>query len=203
MRSILPAVKELERIFDLAATRFPEDLEVPKRPVIVIQTRGRKKSTLGWHWAETWQNGEPEPITEITICAEALNRPPLEVAETLVHEMVHLYNHANGVRDVSGHQYHNAKFRKLAERVGLVVAEPTDSRGHAYTSLGDELRAFLESIEIDASAFSLARRERKRRKAPTKMKKWECLGCDRPMIVRCARDLNATCEDCGEPFILA
>ena len=38
---------------------------------------------------------------EINICAEHLARPFEQVAETLLHEMVHLYNLQIGVQDTS------------------------------------------------------------------------------------------------------
>ncbi len=34
----------------------------------------------------------------------------------------------------------------------------------------------------------------------TRMHKFTCTGCQPPMIVRCARDLHATCTDCNTPF---
>lgn len=168
--------------------------------MIIIQTRGRKKNTLGWHAPKRWQNGEPEAVSEITICAEALSDGLYEIADTVVHEMVHAFNHANGIKDVSGGQYHNRKFADLAETVGLVVSK--GSRGFAYTSpQGEEGKAFrdwVDSIGIDASVFNIVRIERRGAKAPTKMKKWTC-GCG--TNVRCAVELAATCDYCGTPFV--
>ena len=43
----------------------------------------------------------------------------------------------------------------------------------------------------------MCRRSVEGKKAPTKMKKWVCK-CG--TIVRCAVDLNATCDDCETKF---
>ena len=54
-----------------------------------------------------------EGFYEINICAEHLARPFEQVAETLLHEMVHLYNLQIGVQDTSRNgTYHNKKSRK-------------------------------------------------------------------------------------------
>lgn len=45
-----------------------------------------------------------------------------QVAETLLHEMVHLYNLQIGVQDTSrGGTYHNKKYKEAAEKHGLTV----------------------------------------------------------------------------------
>ena len=59
---------------------------------------------------------------EINIGAGTLSRPIEEVAATLLHEMVHYYNHVKGVQDCSrGNTYHNRKFRDAATAHGLIV----------------------------------------------------------------------------------
>ena len=85
MNSIRPIIKELERIYDVLAKKYKLKAQ---RPLITIQTKGRQKDTLGWHWANKWKYNKKE-LSEINICAESLNGNPIE---TLVHEMVHYAN---------------------------------------------------------------------------------------------------------------
>src|SRR5438132_560721 len=85
MNTIKPAIIELERIFTELAPLFGRDLPLP---VITIQSKGRRNA-LGWHWKDKWQNGTPGKLTEINISAEHLDRPAEDIAETMLHEMVH------------------------------------------------------------------------------------------------------------------
>ena len=57
-----------------------------------------------------------EGFYEINLCAKHLARPFGHVAETLSHEMVHLYNLQVGVQDTSrSGTYHNKKYKEAAE----------------------------------------------------------------------------------------
>jgi hypothetical protein len=192
MRSIEPAVRELERAFWALAPLFPE-VEFPQ-PVIVIQTRGRRRM-LGWFCRDKWGNESDQGISEITITAEHLRGPAEEIAGTLVHEMTHYGNHILGVKDCSSNQYHNKHFKTLAESVGLVVTR--GPRGWAYTTNGPELLGQIQALRLDPDAFTLFRKDREKQKAPTKMKKWSC-GCTN---VRAAVDVEARCKKCGRDFL--
>lgn len=84
---------------------------------------------------------------EINICAEHLARPFEQVAETLLHEMVHLYNLQIGVQDTSrGGTYHNKKYKEAAEKHGLTV-EKDAKYGWTKTSLNDEAKAFVDGMQ--------------------------------------------------------
>lgn len=147
MNVIGMALEELYRIFDiLNDDKFDGELS---EPVITIQkTRG---STLG-HFTlnRTWRdkNNEEDEETsyyEINIDPRWFNsRTPADVAETLLHEMCHYYNKMNDIKDCSGN-VHNKKFKKSAENVGLVV-ERGKSVGWGYTSMSDELRAYMDEV---------------------------------------------------------
>ena len=84
-----------------------------------------------------------EGFYEINICAEHLARPFEQVAETLLHEMVHLYNLQIGVQDTSrGGTYHNKKYKEAAEQHGLTVGKDA-KYGWTVTTLNDEAKAFV------------------------------------------------------------
>ena len=191
MRSVKPAIEELERAFDAFAPLF--DITFPK-PVIAIQAKGNKNAS-GWFVENKWENGDTDAIAEITISAEHLKGEPEDIAETLIHEMVHYANHLEGIIDCSSFQYHNKHFKERAELVGLIVEK--GKRGWAYTKLGDELREKVRNVYLDPKAFSLFRTGIKQNKQPTKMKKWSC-GCTN---IRAATEVKAVCHRCGRQFI--
>ena len=60
------------------------------------------------------------------------------------------------------------------------------------------LRRMAEELRPDVAKFALFRLASGSRKAPTKMMKWTC-GC---VTVRCAVDLEATCDRCGGVFVV-
>lgn len=159
MNVIGAALEELYRIFGiLNRDKFNGELT---EPVITIQkTRG---STLGHFTLDrTWRdkNNESSDETsyyEINIDPRWFNsRTPADVAETLLHEMCHYYNKMNDIKDCSG-KIHNKKFKKSAENVGLVV-EKGKSVGWGYTSMSDELRAYMvEVVKPSEVAFEYFR----------------------------------------------
>lgn len=88
-----------------------------------------------------------EGFYEINICAEHLARPFEQVAETLLHEMVHLYNLQIGVQDTSRNgTYHNKKCKGAAEQHGLDVGKDP-KYGWTITTLDEEARAFVDSLQ--------------------------------------------------------
>lgn len=190
--SIRPAIVELERAFTELRSLFKREMPLP---TITIQSRGRK-SALGWFAPNRWQDGEPTPtIDEINICAESLAEHIEEIADTLIHEMVHYANKLDGIKDCSaGGQYHNKRFRDAAIAVGLLVEK--GPRGWAHTSLSPELRERVASIKLDPAAFAICRHQCQHQKQETRMKKWRC----RCTIIRAAVEVNAQCRVCGCEF---
>ena len=166
--------------------------------LITLQTKGRKNAA-GWHWAGKWAGSE-NSHTEINISAEYLTAGYESIMEVLIHEMVHAKNKQDEKPDCSKTQYHNKVFKNTAESVGLHV-EKYKNRGWARTSIekGGVAEKALEAIDINRDVFIYQRKEQGSKiKAPTKMKKWSC-GCTN---VRCAVELLAECQDCGNEFKL-
>ena len=186
--SIIPIIKELERVYEALALKF-ESKHV--RPIITIQTKGRQKQTLGWHWTDKWQSGK-KSFSEINICAEDLNKNPIE---TLVHEMAHHANDCDKIEDCNNAGYHNKAFKTKAESYGLNVNKQ-GRHGWAETSISDKLQGILNTIKPDYKVFELYRKEHVTIAAPTKMKKFSC-GCT---TIRCATALEAKCLKCNNNF---
>lgn len=190
--SICPAIRELERIYDILAQKYGLD-KIAKRPIITIQTRGRLKNTAGWYWDNKWQY-KKQKISEINICAETLAG---NVAETLIHEMVHYHNDSLKINDCNAHDYHNKHFKERAENYGLNVNK-SGRDGWNETIISKSLQKFLSQIKINKNIFALYRKKDRKITTITKMKKYTC-GCT---IVRCATDLQAKCEICKHKFIM-
>ena len=189
------AIKELNDLYVRANRDLFED-QLPHAE-ITIQSKGRKNA-VGWFTTDkVWKNGETR-YHEINLSAEHLDRSFEEIASTLIHEMVHLANSGEAIKDVSGSNgYHNKRFMVRAEGVGLIVEK--GKHGFAYTSLGDNLKNWLGRQGADPEAFNTFRlRQETKQKKPTKMQKYYC-GCT---ILRCATELDASCNLCGEPFVL-
>ena len=145
----------LNKIFDLLNEEFFESSL--SRPTITIQSTPKAYGHFSLR-EDTWIS-KLGATHEINIGAGTLARPIEEVAATLLHEMVHYYNHVQGIQDCSrGNTYHNRKFKAAAECRGLIV-EHHDKYGWTITKPSDELLEFvlrndLSDILINRNEFS-------------------------------------------------
>ena len=152
---------------------------------------------------------------EINIGAGTLSRPIEEVVATLLHEMVHYYNHVKGVQDCSrGNTYHNRKFRDAATAHGLIV-DHHPKYGWTITSPSDSLLEVI--LKYDLTDILLNRNEFsgfqitgtgthngtgatgiEPRKSSSR--KYACPCCG--MSVRATKVVNIACMDCDEQLLL-
>jgi hypothetical protein len=193
MSSIQPAISESERAYRELKPLFPGGIP-GDNPVITIQP-SRSASSLGALTPCAWENRQGREVNEISIAAEHLSRPIDEILATLLHEMVHHANALRAVRDRSAEGYHNRALRDLPRAVGLIVQR--DGRhGWVSTGLGPKAQRAVYGLNVNQHAFEIFRKNQGPGKRPTKMRKWSC-GCT---TVRCATDLRAACESCGQRF---
>jgi hypothetical protein len=195
-------LSEVKNIFD----NFNRDLfndELPE-PILIIQTAGKKKF-LGWCTKkQVWKSTTGEETKyEICVTSEYLGRPILEIAETVLHEAVHLWCNINEIKDVSGMYYHNEKYKKAAEKHGLIV-EKIPVHGWTLTRFSDEGLEAFKRINIDVAAFDFARippveKERKEREKKPKFK-YVCPGCENE--VTCKKESSLMCGDCESSYVL-
>lgn len=84
----------------------------------------------------------------------------MDLYVNMMHQMVHIYNRINDIKDTSqSNHYHNKNFRKEAERIGLVMGH--DSTGWCTIGLEEEVfqrvqklfdyETFRKEIETDES----------------------------------------------------
>jgi hypothetical protein len=83
---------------------------------------------LGHFAAMRWRTDAEgaELLAEVFIGGEGLARGAAEVLGTLLHEAAHALAHVRGIKDTSRQgRWHNARFKALAEEVGVEVTKDT------------------------------------------------------------------------------
>lgn len=199
MESIVLVTQELNKLFDeLNKIKFSNNLE---KPIIVVQSDKRAKA-YGWcSLKKVWVENEQEKY-EITITAEFLNRPYEEICGTMLHEMVHLYNIQNEIKDNSNNGiYHNKKFKESAETFGLVV-DKSEKYGWAITKLNQQNIDLVNKFDINKDVFKLYKKVFKKEEKEDKTKSWgyECPKCGTKFTYR--KKLNLICGDCKTAFMV-
>ncbi|PFW43785.1 SprT-like domain-containing protein [Priestia megaterium] len=173
-------------------------------PAIVIESKGNKKA-YGWCSVDKVWKGEEVDVHEIGMASEHINRPFRETATTLLHEIVHLHNGLNGIKDTSrGYTYHNKKFKQQCELHGMeyvTMTEADSKNGWNKPDLTDATWSMIKSWKLDEDAFKLARFDFSEQKKKEKKKtqwRWEC-PCG--TVVRSTKPVvNIACLDCGGKF---
>lgn len=197
MNSLQTIISYLEDLFSQFNVEFFDGkLE---KPIISISPEKPKKgwNTYGWctSW-KAWKKGDSdEGYYEINMCAEHLNRPFAETCCTLIHEMVHLLNLQEGVKDTSrSGLYHNKRFKETAEAHGLIV-EKDAKYGFCTTTLTEYAAEYIETL--DGTPFELYRPKvaKVAGKSSSSSRKYTCPMCG--MIVRATKEVRIMCADCG------
>lgn len=217
--SIIPVIAKLETLFQVLNEQFYEN-ELPT-PVIVASTTGKKRA-FGWCTAyRAWTDktiadvhspsdqltddeikiiNHEDGYFEINICAEYLDRDFLDICETMMHEMVHLYCAIHDIHDTTQNGvYHNKNYKEAAEKHGLDVKR--SKYGYCETSLTYEAIEFLKTLDQDR--FVLHRRDPKsteKKKAKQSLRKYMCPSCQ--CIIRASHDVKVICSECDQLFLL-
>ena len=201
----------LNKVFDILNEEFFES-EL-SRPTITIQSTPKAYGHFSLR-EDTWVS-KIGGTHEINIGAGTLSRPIEEVAATLLHEMVHYYNHINGVQDCSrGNTYHNRRFRDAAVARGLIITH-SEKYGWSHTTPGDELLEVILKHDLtdillnrnECSGFQIPGTGTHSGGTPTitprksSSRKYMCPCCG--MSVRATKAVNIACMDCNEQMLLA
>src|SRR4051794_5933069 len=149
-------VTVLEAVWAAIRTRHPE---VPAVVIVVASgspARANDTLTLGHFASSRWQHGEAR-LPEVMVSGEGLSRTPAEVLATLLHEAAHGLADARDIKDTSRQgRWHNQKFAKLADELGLDVTKD-DRLGWSTTTLRDTTthtyRATLDRLGAVMTAY--------------------------------------------------
>ena len=126
------------------------------------------------------------------------------LAAVLFHEMVHEYQDLYDPRPTRTPYYHDIRFRQISEDY-VPVCEKGRFIG-ITENLADLLEDFplMDTVDRELIIGSELLKEllikpkpAGKKKQTTRMKKWSC-NC--PVNIRCAVQLDATCNICGHPF---
>jgi hypothetical protein len=131
---------------------------------------------------------------EITINTQHLGQPLSSVLCTLFHELLHEWQLLYG-RPGRGN-YHNRQFKQKASLYGLII----DNRGYTLVEPG-RFTALLAKHAIDSAALPTPENKSsaERPHGNSKMRKYRC----QCTTVRCAVELFAHCDQCGQHFMEA
>ena len=93
-----------------------------------LLTLQREKNTMGYFSSNRWQGGGKHVVHEIALNpAFFITHKPLELMQTLVHEMVHLWQHEFG--KPSHRAYHNTEWANKMESIGLMPSDTGEPGG--------------------------------------------------------------------------
>lgn len=133
---ILELENMYRRLNELVFAKHAKRIELPV--FLTIQSRGKRRA-YGWCYiVPNWVASD----------GETLGRPLEETFVTLVHEMVHLYNAQEGIKDTASRSdRHNKKFGATCDLIGL-ANKPDEYLGWTthcpWSESSDELHELLE-----------------------------------------------------------
>lgn len=193
------ALSTLTRALEQAHDIIKAETGAPRATLLVTRDlKGRKGHFTPF---TPWTSGE-ESFNEIAFNLEHFTTPA-ELLSTLLHEVAHSLNHANGVQDCSANQYHNAKFKTQAEALGLKTIE-IKGKGHAATEMTEfGLKRWSKALKVLSSAFDLVAlggEQAKKKGRNTNLIKATC-ECEN--VIRLSRtvlEIGVTCNGCEETF---
>lgn len=199
--TLVPMIEKLENVFSILNEHFyGNELE---KPVITVSPDGKKKS-LGWvtTW-KAWKPGKEEAAEigyyELNVSAEFLTRPFYEVVETMMHEMVHLWNIKHKIKDTNQNgSYHNKKYKEGAEAHGLQV-EKSAKYGWSMTSLTENSLEYVKETFEDAALPLYRYQPEKAKKVKSNVRKYVCPCCGDS--VRATKEVFIVCGSCDTAMI--
>lgn len=116
-----------------------------KLPPVFLNFSRDKKAALGYFVPQRWGRDATQ-VAEITLNPDhLLRRGARDTASTLVHEMVHLWQHAFGKSSRPG--YHNAEWAMKMEEIGLMPSSTGEPGGRR---VGQQMTHYI----IDNGAFA-------------------------------------------------
>ena len=196
-----PLLACLERTWQAIRQQHPE---VPEAVLVVASGAEGRRLNLGHFAPHRWQVAGADRH-EVLVGGEGLQRGPLDVLGTLLHEAAHGLAQARSIQDTSRQgRYHNRRYATLARELGLEVAS-VKPIGWSHTSVpeptADRYGAQLEEL---AAALVLWRRLERRAGAGGKSRNLLACACACRRRIRVARATLAEapilCALCAQPF---
>jgi hypothetical protein len=194
-------VAALEHAWHTIRSRHPE---VPDAVLVVASGAEGKRLNLGHFAPHRWQvNGADRH--EVLVGGEGLQRGPLEVLGTLLHEAAHGLAQARSIQDTSRQgRYHNRRYATLAHELGLEVTSVQPIGWSATTVPEPTASAYASQLGDLAAALVLWRRQEHRSGAGPRSRNLLAATCGCGRRIRAAKTTLAEapilCGACGQPF---
>jgi hypothetical protein len=194
-------VAALERTWQTIRRRHPD---VPEAVLVVASGSEGKRLNLGHFAPHRWQvNGSDRH--EVLVGGEGLQRGPVEVLGTLLHEAAHGLAQAKGIQDTSrGGRYHNRRYAQLARELGLEVTNVQPIGWSATTVPEHTAAAYAGQLEGLAAALVLWRRQEHRLGTGPRSRNLLACTCPCGRRIRAAKATLAEapilCALCEDPF---
>jgi hypothetical protein len=197
----------------IEATRTEIRSKHPDVPDVVVTiaagSTGRTGVTYG-HFAQArWVDvAGQEQLHELFVGGEGLQRGPLATLGTLLHEAAHGLGAARGIQNTSRQgRYHNARFRTLADELGIDVTH-SPSQGWSTTTVpATTAEQYAPQLAQLRAAITAYRRAEAGGRARTSSNNPIALTCDCGRRIRAAAAVVAqgpiTCGLCQTPFSAA
>jgi hypothetical protein len=194
-------VAALEHAWHAIRTHHPQ---VPEAVLVVASGSEGKRLNLGHFAPHRWQvNGADRH--EVLVGGEGLQRGPIDVLGTLLHEAAHGLAQARSIADTSRQgRYHNCRYATLAQELGLDVATVKPIGWSATTVPTPTAAAYAGQLEDLAAALVLWRRQEHRIGAGTRSRNLLAATCGCGRRIRVAKATLAEapilCGTCEQPF---
>jgi predicted SprT family Zn-dependent metalloprotease len=185
-----------------AYNHFNRTLFGNKLPNAVIILKKAAAGNNGHFWADQWKRIDGEAVTaEISLNPSTFGKQSQEeIMATLVHEMVHFWQHENGKPSANG--YHNKEWGDMMEAVGLM---PSNTGREGGKRTGRQMTHYIiEGGKFDQACSTLL-------KASPEILTWEARPETRKQKkvrkVKKASKTKFTCPSCqanawGKPDLL-
>jgi hypothetical protein len=194
-------VAALEHTWQTIRTHHPD---LPEAVLVVASGAEGKRVNLGHFAPHRWQVHGADRH-EVLVGGEGLQRGPLDVLGTLLHEAAHGLAQARGVQDTSRQgRYHNRRYATLARELGLEVASVKPIGWSATTVPTQTANLYAGPLEDLAAALVLWRRQEHRRGAGPRSHNLLAASCGCGRRIRVAKTTLAEapilCGVCTQPF---
>ena len=161
--------------------------------VEALASAARASTVLGHFAPRRWMdNGDR--LHQIAVSPYHINRPPVEVVGTMVHEYLHLTAETNSIKDTSRQgTFHNATFAALVKLTPLLDEGSRDKRIGVTTTPSDALRTWCaEELHPNFGAAVKLQEDKPNPKPPTTVR-FECY--------RCETKATVSAKQVGEGFV--
>jgi hypothetical protein len=177
---------------------------VPEAVLVVASGAAGKRLALGHFAPHRWQVHGTDRH-EVLVGGEGLQRGPVDVLGTLLHEAAHGLAQARGIADTSRQgRYHNRRYATLARELGLDVTIQAPI-GWSATSVPEPTAGcYARQLEELQTALVLWRRLETPATAGTRSRNLLACRCPCGRTLRAARTTLAEapilCGACAQPF---